>query len=203
MRLKFFITIGLLFLSVIGLAQLTAKGPECVLPGIEYQYKWDGKEKGIVRVCISGGKILGTSDNCLQDSSLITIRVIWNQDDETGSLTFSGNGALIKSVRIIPPLNPGTITDSLIRIPSGDIPPLLSCSAASGGSCSPVYSYQWEKSVDKVSWEPVKGATALNLAFESALGKPTFFRRRVSDSASNSEDYTKAVAVFMIASPGQ
>jgi hypothetical protein len=56
-------------------------------------------------------------------------------------------------------LLPGTISNSSQNINYNTLPAWLNCSAASGGSCTPTYNYQWQQSSDNVNFSDISGET--------------------------------------------
>ncbi|HEV2354291.1 MAG TPA: hypothetical protein VGR89_08610 [Puia sp.] len=98
---------------------------------------------------------------------------------------------------IVDTLSGGTI-DSIGKsqaIPYDSVPSAITCPPATGGSCSPSYQYQWQESVDRVSWQDITGATSQNLAPAQSLQQGTFFRRKVTDSTSGTIAYSDIASV--------
>jgi hypothetical protein len=61
---------------------------------------------------------------------------------------------------------------------------------ASGGSCTPVYSYQWQKSEDGLNWTNIIGAIGKDLLFSGNILVNTFFRRVTTETNSNTLAYS-------------
>lgn len=198
MRNKIIIIVCLILFVFIAEGQSSITGPNCVISGMEYQYSISTGSSGSVQVCVSGGSLVGGNNNCISSNSVSTIRVIWN-DVQNGTITVSGASSGSKSISITKELQPGSITDSTIYvIQEGAIPATIHCSQANGGGCSSLYSYQWQRSIDNVTWENINNATSQDLSFSASISQATFFRRKVTNSVSNSVGYSDVATVFVI-----
>ncbi|HEY6974656.1 MAG TPA: hypothetical protein VH396_00110 [Chitinophagaceae bacterium] len=182
--------------------QVSINGPTCVRAGLEYQYiiNGNGSSESAVQICVRGGIIADSSSSCIADNSFSQIRVIWdfNISESTIALT-SAEGDTLITVSISDTLRPGII-DSVFKkqtIEYNDIPANIICSVARGGSCSPAYTYQWQRSIDNIEWENIEGSTSKNLSFSDPVIQPTFFRRKVVEINSNSVDYSDVAAVYI------
>jgi hypothetical protein len=176
-------------------------GPDCARSGTEYQYIISGNSDSLtgMQLCITGGVFVHNEQSCLEDTMLTEVRVIWT-DSVRGSLTLrSGGGNISKHVTLTKELQPGLIESSVVRqiIKSDHTPVSVNCSAASGGGCSPVYTYQWMQSADNIKWTNTSGAVNQHLEFSSALPQSTFFRRKVTDTKSGTVAYSDIAAVFV------
>jgi len=191
-----------LLLSFQSRSQVTVTGPTCVTPGTVYQYiisaPWDSAS--ILRICLSGGKIAGTTDTCTANATPIPfVQVIWDSAG-SGRLNLSSSaGSTQLAVNIVLPLTGGAIVDSCRKITIGydSIPPLISCSASSGGNCRPVYVYQWQLSLDNINWSDIDNATGAQLAITNGLQKTSYCRRRVTESNSSSIAYSDAACIIV------
>lgn len=194
-----------LFSCSISFAQVEISGATCVLTGLVYQYdiKVDWKENDKISICVEGGVLVETDSTCLERQTVSSIRLQWSEGKNTGKITVSSQATSANlSVNITPHFNPGFIETSSKQTVSFDkTPASLSCTQASGGSCSPTFSYQWEQSLNKLSWKAISGETGRNLAFTAPLTQTTFFRRKVVESASQTIGYSNAVAVFVTPEP--
>ena len=139
------------------------------------------------------------NSTCIEKKSLASIRVQWRQDRTTGKITVTSQaGTSNISVNIADTFNPGFIqTTDKQTISFNRLPSSLSCTQATGGNCSPLFSYQWEQSSDKLIWKEIAGATGRNLSFVSPLQQTTFFRRKVFESKSQTVGYSNAITVFV------
>jgi hypothetical protein len=174
---------SLLLLPFLTNGQVTVTGPTCVTPGTVYQYLITGNwnSASVMHVCVNGGYIGASVDSTCtpQGTPLVQVLVSWTTIG-SGTLTVTsslGNAGL--NVTVIAPLAPGSI-DSLSHtqmLAPGDTPNAITCSPALGGSCTPIYNYQWQRSPDRVSWEDMGGATNTALAIDTALTESTFYRR--------------------------
>jgi hypothetical protein len=190
-----------LFFSSIIFGQVNIGGAQCVLTTLVYQYdiKGEWKENDKISICVDGGVLTETGTVCTEKQSVSFIRVRWSEGKTTGKITVSsGAGTSNISINIAPPFNPGFIeTTDKQTVAYNKLSPSLSCTQASGGNCSPSFSYQWEQSADKLQWTAVSGATGRNLSFDAPLKQTTFFRRKVFESKSQTIGYTNAITVFV------
>lgn len=181
--------------------QVTIGGAKCVLTSLVYQYdvKGDWKENDKISICVDGGVLAETGASCIEKQSVSFVRVQWSEGKTTGKITVSSQaGAANISVNITPPFHPGFIeTTDKQKIAYNKLSPSLSCTQASGGNCSPSFSYQWEQSLNKLQWTAISGATGRNLSFDTPLKQTTFFRRKVFESKSQTIGYTNAITVFV------
>jgi len=185
-----------------GHAQVGISGPTCVTPGTVYQYlitgNWDST--AFMSICINGGIIQATGDSCTpQGAPVGQVLVSWRAMGNGTIIVTSSLGNAGMNVTVVAPLAAGSI-DSLSRtqlLAPGDTPAGITCSAASNGACSPSYSYQWQRSFDRVSWDNLDGATGLSLTIDSALTQSTYYRRQVTETSSNTIAYSDVAAVFV------
>lgn len=194
-----------LFSCSISFAQVGVSGATCVLTGLVYQYdiKVDWEENDKISICVEGGVLVETDSTCLEKQTVSSIRLKWSEGKNIGRITVSSQAASANlSVNITPHFNPGFIETSSKQIVGFDkTPSSLSCTQASGGSCSPTFSYQWEESNNKLYWKPVAGATGRNLSFSAPLKQSTFFRRKVVEAQSQTVGYSNEIVVFVTPEP--
>lgn len=193
-------------------AQVRVSGPACVVPGTVYQYivsgKWDSA--ATMQVQLTGGRLADTS---IGKVSLFSgrfspqILVVWNDSaSSTRSLSLTssvGNTSL--TVNYTGRLNPGVIDSSCTtqRVGLDSLPALpITCSEASGGTCSPFYRYQWQQSPDRMHWKDVLAATGKDLILRSPVRRSLYYRRKVTETSTGSIGYSKEVAVFLHLSAG-
>ncbi len=194
-----------LLLSGISLAvhsQVSVMGPTCVLPGIEYQYlitTADTAGTGI-HICLDGGAYPNSTGSCIDDSLVSSIRVIWNTGVASATITFnSPSGTATVTVNITSAFQAGII-DSAYQQQTVNYDSAVSsitCAAATGGSCSPSYTYQWQQSADNLTWSDVTGAVNQNLDIAVTLTQTSYFRRKVTESGSNSIGYSNIATVYV------
>lgn len=183
--------------------QLTIKGPNCVLPNTIYQYNIEGKfdTASNLKICLKGGMFDSTSATCTnQKSSLLFVRVNWN-NGSSGSITVTNSKlSQIFNVIITSPLSGGSIIDTSKAqvINYNSMAATIHCSASNGGSCSPVYTYQWQESLDQLLWNDIINATGQNLSFLTSSKQPKYYRRRVIETKSGSVQYSEIAYVFPI-----
>lgn len=159
----------------------------------------DWKENDKINICVEGGLFIETGTNCIEKQSVSFVRIQWSEGKRKGKIKVSsqaGNNSL--DVDIAVPFNPGFIgTTDKQTISFERTAPSLSCTEAIGGSCSPSYSYQWERSSDKLRWTAINGATGRNLSFANPLKQTTYFRRKVVENKSQTTGYSNEITVFV------
>lgn len=191
------------------LSQVSIIGPVCVVPGTSYEYTisgtWDST--AAMQVCVSGGTILDTSASggcTVNGAPLAAVVIAWNDGGPGGSLTVTtsqGNASL--NVAITSPLLPGMIDSAVISqtVDTLSIPLTITCLPDTGGSCSPVYVYQWQQSDNAVDWVDMAGDSSQNLGFTSPMSQTTYFRRKVTETGSGSIGYSTVAVVFVNTEP--
>ncbi len=88
-----------------------------------------------------------------------------------------------RNLMVRPALLPPVISSSQ-QICYGAIPASLSATPASGGT-GPIYSYQWQTSMDGNSWSAITGATSLTF-LPPATGSTTYYNIVATDSGTPS-----------------
>jgi hypothetical protein len=123
--------------------------------------------------------------------------VVWD-NVSSGSLGLtSTQGDTTLTVQGTTPLSGGSIVGSLKTqsVQYNAMPGGINCSPASGGACSPNYTYQWQESVDNVNWTDIKGATGQNLGFTASKKQTVYCRRKVTEIVSGSIAYSDVAMV--------
>ncbi len=182
-------------------AQAAINGPRCVTAGIIYQYMINGAgdSNSSARICVTGGVIEGSQEACKTGGSpFILIR--WNDSAANGSISIStARGNASRNISVTSVLKGGIInsSDRTQRIEYDSIHTGINCSLATGGSCSPNYVYQWQVSADCLNWINIQGVNGQHLAVPGRLRQTSYFRRRVIETVSNSEQYSDVAIVFV------
>jgi hypothetical protein len=187
-------------------SQVTISGPTCVVAGTVYQYTISGTWDSLstMQVCISSGAIADSSgsNSCtVTGAPLATVLVIWSDSaSNTGTISLTSSiGNTTLTINFAEPLITGSI-DSAAQtqfVTVDSIPSSILCSLDTGGSCNPTFHYQWQQSADMGSWTDVTGANAQNLSFHSTMAQTTFFRRKVTETASGTIGYSNAAVVIL------
>lgn len=181
-------------------SQIKISGPECIVPGTEYQYdlygKWDKQSE--INVCVEGGLIATDNSLCYQGKAVSYVRIIWDDSITKGKISItssSGNGSF--KVRPTKGLQGGKIDQSskLQLVQLSAIPETIGCDVAKGGNCAPSFEYQWEQSDDNLHWSEVNGAVFKNLSFAATLNRTVFYRRKIFDTSSNTIAYSDVAIV--------
>ena len=94
----------------------------------------------------------------------------------------------------------GTITSSTATVCSGNIPAVITASAA---NASGTITYQWQQSLDNINYSNISGATSQNYTPTVALASTTFFRRTARSTLNSvtCEDFTLPFQVVVTPSP--
>lgn len=170
-------------------SQVKIDGPTCVTTEVSYQYNITGPwlASSNFQVCVTGGAIADSGTSCIHGDPVSYVRVNWTSGSTAGNLSLtSAVGNFSLDVSIIKTLDGGKIDSNtkLIIADSSTVPPSIHCSAASGGNCSPVYTYQWQQSYDMIDWDDISGGTGQNLSFSHSVSNTTYYRRKVKETKS-------------------
>lgn len=200
MYLTKIILAGCLLGSVnIAYAQPKIEGPTCVMPGVEYLYKVNLKPDTPYRVCAFGGS-LKTGDQCTSDSVWQKyLYVIWR--DSVGTkleMNISGEN-LNFPVIVTTLLQGGQLHDSdLVKTFDGSSSYFLfRCTEATGGNCAPIYTYQWQRSVNGLNWINIPGANGRDLIFHESITVTTQFRRLTQEAGANTVAYSNSALLLV------
>jgi hypothetical protein len=186
-----------------GVAQPGIEGASCIMPGTTYQYlitgQWDSSSN--VHLCIQGGK-LKSGDSCISPRiSPSMLLVIWNDSVMDRKITVTsdlGNASL--AITGTTELNGGAVDDSdKIKIFDADqLNYIFHCGVATGGSCDPHYTYQWQRSTNQLNWTNIQGATTKDLQYSGTISISTFFRRVTIETHSNIVGYSDSGQLMMV-----
>ncbi|WP_207632583.1 DUF6443 domain-containing protein [Foetidibacter luteolus] len=199
--------IRLLFLTILSLgcsqlikAQASINGPTCVLAGTQYSYTVSAYYTGDAdfSYSVSGGTLsTGGNSGSHDGPGIVTILVTWSNYGAITLTSPAGNASF--SITIAPPFNKGSFTSGHSQIINyNTVPATIVCSAANGGTCSTGnYVYQWEQSPDGVFYTTLQGATAKDLSFSSPATRTTYYRRKVTETTTNTIDYTSGASVIL------
>jgi RHS repeat-associated protein len=152
---------------------------------------------------IVGGVITGTYNTALTFNTGnsgtaygSSINITWTST--TGSVKFTdyGYGSYTLNITAISPLQSGTISTTSQNISCNTSPATLICSAATGGSGTPSYSYQWQIAPDNVAWSNISGASSLSYS-PGALTSTTYYRLMVTENTSATTAYSVSSVVIV------
>jgi hypothetical protein len=192
------------------IAQPILSGHTCAMTGTVYQYVISGtlSPTSSIKLSVTGGVITGSAG--VNITSLIGppvnhVLVIWNDSlSGAGSLALNaaeGNASV--TVHVCKALKGGILdTGSSIQMISdtSKVPLPLTCGAATGGSCSPSFAYQWQESPNMLSWSDIPGATGPGLIFTGPVRQSTYYRRKATDISTGSIGYSDVGSVFILIS---
>jgi hypothetical protein len=178
-------------------------GPTCVLPNVVYQYSITGSKDSIsnLKICVQGGVFLDSVATCASKPSAYSfVRITWNSGINGRIQWSSKNVSQFLNVSITNPLDGGaiiaTVKSQIINYDT--IPNQISCSASVGGGCTPQYQYQWQESMDNVTWINISNANSQNLTFSISTRKAKYYRRMVKEKISGAIAYSDVANVFPI-----
>jgi hypothetical protein len=184
-------------------AQPGINGAACIMPGTTYQYlitgHWDSLSN--THLCIKGG-ILTSGDSCIfLKTSPSMVLVIWTDsvaDRKIAVTSDLGNASLM--VTGTTELNGGLVDGSnKVNIFKADqLDYTFHCAVATGGSCDPNYTYQWQSSTNQLNWTNIQGATGKDLKYSGPITASTFFRRVTIETHSNIVAYSDAGQLMIV-----
>lgn len=183
-------------------AQPEIKGASCVIAGTEYDYFISGSPDSLtgISICIKGGTFTDTKDKCKTIKPHSSVRINWDEkvNKPELSISYTGGNSLL-AVNVTDSLFGGDITTNIKkqRLKYDSTASVINCSPASGGSCSPVYVYQWQWSDNALSWTDIAGANQPDLPSQGKLKEPLFYRRKVTDISSGNIGYSAIATVFV------
>src|SRR5689334_3264398 len=148
-------------------SQTSITGSTCVQAGVSYQYTISGNwnQNTAMSWSVTGGAITNPPASGTPKPNIF---VTWSSSGTVSLISGIGNASIIVSVSAA--LSGGVLSNSAQTITYNTAPATInSTTSASGGSCSPSYSYQWQKSTDNVNFSDLSGQTGLTLNFLSPL----------------------------------
>lgn len=175
---------------------ISVLGPTCALKNSTCHYSLSCSDcsygQTTITWSVSGGTIVSGGNGSPY------VDVTWtSQSGGTVAVSTSNptHNNISLNVTLYAALQAGTITSSNQHIAFNTIPATINCTAASGGYCSPTYSYQWQYSLNNISWSNLAGAKSQNLSFSQALTQTTYYRRK--DSVNATVAYTSSSTVVV------
>lgn len=170
-------------------SQMSISGPTCIVAGTQYTYTIAGNWTNSTTMTwtVNGGSISGNSSG----TPLPQVHVTFTGAGYVKVVTSNPTSSTTLNVTTAPTLSGGTISNPSQSINYNTLPDTIKCSAATGGACSPTYSYQWQQSTDDSHWTNVgTGGSSQNLIFTSNLTTSTYFRRFVTEMSSGNTAYS-------------
>ncbi|HEY1199627.1 MAG TPA: DUF6443 domain-containing protein, partial [Niastella sp.] len=151
----------------------------------KFKYQWEESNDNITWTTIIGA----TNISCT-GSNVITGKTYFRRRIHDGYTTAFSN---VLAIDVTAPFKGGRISASQ-KITSGVTPAqLTSTSSPSGGTGT--FVYQWESSVDEISWSSISGAAAASYQ-PGALSKTTYYRRKVSSGSQWT--YSNALQILVV-----
>src|SRR5579871_2123161 len=182
--------------------QYSITGATCVVAGTQYTYTISGNWNNNTQMSwvITGGTISGPTSG----TPLPQVHVTWTSSGTLQVNVPPSSGGSI-NVTLATTLVAGTISTTTQSINYNTVPTFpLSCSAATGGYCSPSYQYQWQQSTNNVTFTNITGATGLTYTITTNLTQTMYYRLMVTEINSGSVGYsnTSTVIVYPQLQPG-
>jgi hypothetical protein len=175
-------------------AQVSVAGSVCVVPSLTYQYiiNCNQTSSPVLGVCITGGTLSAGGRCTPSGTSPNVVFVVWKDTSLHKLEVTSSSGNISLIVQGTTDIRGGELQDSdKVQLYDSTIANYtFRCEAAGGGSCSPNYLYQWQKSEDGLNWINLSGATAKDLQFSGSIIVNTFFRRVTTETNSSSVAYS-------------
>src|SRR5690348_4409785 len=193
------LTVGLFTLIDMANAQMSITGTTCVFSGTQYTYTISGNWNSGTHMSWSVSSN-GTISGSTSGTPLPQIHVTWNSGT-SGTVyltTTNPSSSPTLAISITTTLSAGSLSNTSQNIVTGTVPATInSASAASGGYCSPNYSYQWQQSTDNVNFTDITGATTLSLTFSTGLTQTMYYRRKVTETNTSTTAYTGSAAIYV------
>jgi gliding motility-associated-like protein len=178
-----------------------APGPVCpgtqvpLRAGLRYSFR-----PGFLFTWYNGSTVVNGSGSVLNDSVFVTstpgtytVKIQW------AACSITSNAV---NLTVQPPVSAGTIGSSQ-TVCANVVPALLTSTAGPTGGTG-TYFYQWESSVDNITWALIPGATGANYP-PSTLATTTHFRRQVTSGTgpcATAYGNTLTINVLPAVSPG-
>src|SRR6185312_2492089 len=163
-------------------AQFSITGPTCVTAGTQYNYTIAGPWTSSTTMTwsISG---LGTfTSGSSSGTPCPQVHVTWTGGGTLRVTCSNPSGSASVTVSVSTSVTGGTVSPSSQTINYNTMPGSITCTAATGGSCSPSYQYQWQSSPDIVYFSNnSSGGTGQNYS-PGQLTQTTYFRRFVTET---------------------
>jgi hypothetical protein len=201
-RCIYCVIVTVLGFVVNGNSQMFIAGPKCVTQGVSYLYdihgKWDSS--AMANLCVEGGLLTDYGLNCVKGVEFSYAKIKWNNNIKTGKITLNCIGGMVSAdIKIVGPFDPGKI-DSLLKLQVVDsitTPNNILCSVSSGGSCSPQFSYQWQQSIDDMTWQDIEGAINKDLKIGKKISKNVYYRRKNIELSGKTITYSDEAMVLL------
>ncbi|HLY68678.1 MAG TPA: DUF6443 domain-containing protein, partial [Puia sp.] len=180
----------------ISFCQVGITGATCVVPGTQYTYTISGNwnSTDLMTWTATNGTFTGVSSG----TPCVQVTVTWTSGFTSGTLKVvdAVTGSFSETITFTSNVVGGTISNNTQTISYGSTPATLNCSVATGGGCSPSYTYQWQQSTDGVNFSS-NGIATQNLAFSAGLTQTMYYKRKVTESVSNTTAYSNIATVVV------
>jgi RHS repeat-associated protein len=147
----------------------TATGGMC---SSSYTYQWQQNVNNTSYVDIPGATVLYYKPGNL------TLSVLYRRKAICGTEIKYSNAIRIT---VTPPLQPGVISSPILNLTTNISPGAITGTAASGGNCNGVYTYQWQRSVNGGNFANISGATSTSYTPGNLTATTSYRRRTMCD----------------------
>ncbi|HET6255228.1 MAG TPA: DUF6443 domain-containing protein [Puia sp.] len=192
-----FVAVIILLFGCVGLNAQTIGGSNCIQTGsTHYSYMVSGgglTGSSTMNWSCAGCTFVGTSSG----TPCWGVTVTWSTSGWIKCMTSSPTTSTTLNVSKYNALSAGTITSGGSQsVNYNSIPAGIVCSAASGGYCTPTYSYQWYSSTDDVNFTSMPGQTALTLNFGTTrLTQTMYYKLQVTETNTSTSAWYPAATV--------
>lgn len=192
-----FVSLPLLLAGSTVFGQMSITGPTCAVTGTQYTYTIAGNWTSSTAMTwtVTGGTISGSNSG----TPLPQIHVTFTASGTVKVTTTNPTSSTTVNVTATGPLTAGTISPSTQSINYNTIPAIgiNNNTLASGGACSPAYTYQWQQSTNNTTFTNITGVTGSSLSFSSPLTQTMYYRRAVTETSSGTTVYTTSSQVIV------
>jgi hypothetical protein len=145
-----------------------------------------------MKLCVRGGVLEGGQQCNVSGKIINNFFVTWSDTSYHRLELTSSLGNLNLELKSTFELKGGEINESdKIRICDSTVTNYtFRCAPAKGGSCDPMYTYQWQRSENGLNWTIISGADKKDLKFAGTIKVNTYFRRVTTESGSNMIAYS-------------
>ncbi len=159
--------------------------------GTSYVYQWQSSTNNITFTDISGA----TAQNLSFTVAQTQMKYYRRKTSCSSEIQYTGSVTVTVAVQ----LNGGSITSTNQSIAYNTVPAVITATIATNGNCGSSYVYQWQSSVDNVTFTNISGATAQNLTL-TAQTQTKYYRRKTT--CSSEIQYTGSVQVIVAFNAG-
>ncbi|MBF9239372.1 gliding motility-associated C-terminal domain-containing protein [Hymenobacter sp. BT683] len=148
-------------------------------------YQWESSVDNVTWTTINGAR------SATYAPGRLTVTTYFRRRASAGNACAPAVSNVV-TITVTPALTAGSIAASQALCAGGTPVPLTSTTPATGGSGS--FTYQWESSVDRTTWQTIAGATRSTYA-PGRLTVTTYYRRRASSGSACTPAVSNVVTI--------